>query len=241
MQLIPLLLLLALFGPQLFREVPGFPRSGNRKLASESGASLSADKRKPSLWKQRGGKQSLDRHLQEQCTPLQEVYSQLLDPMFSLWNQTGFPVQLLENTSGDRVYVRDGKLAMSESTAWGRLIPTFINYIQHIAQLVHLPDMLLPLNPADEPLALVKPGEDARPLLAFCKVPGFSDVLMPNTLEGECCSTTHASLSLMQSLATTPVHCLCNHQAYPHVHASMQAVLALSHTVPCSTACRCMV
>ena len=183
--MIPILLLLALFGPPLFREVPSFPRSGNRKLASESAAALSADKRKFNLWKQQGGKQPLDGYLQEQCAPLRQVYDQLLDPMFGLWNQTGFPVQLLENTSGDRIYVRNGKLAMSDSTAWGRLIPTFINYIQHIAQLVHLPDMLLPLNPADEPLALIKPDEDARPLLAFCKTPGFSDVLIPNTLEGE--------------------------------------------------------
>lgn len=185
MQLIPLLLLLALFGPPLFREVPSFPRSGNRKLASATNASRLTDKRKLNVWKTSSSKQPVDIYLQEHCAPLSEVYNQLLDPMFGLWNQTGFPTQLLENTSGDRVYVRNGKLSLSKSTALARLIPTFVNYIQHIARLVHLPDMLLPLNPADEPLALIKPEEDARPLLAFCKVPGFSDVLMPNTLEGE--------------------------------------------------------
>lgn len=185
MQLIPLLLLLALFGPPLFGEVPSFPRSGNRKLASATSATNLAGKRKFSLWTASGSKQRLNSFLQEHCAPLSEVYDQLLEPMFGLWNQTGFPMQLLENTSGDRVYVRNGKLSLSESTTLHRLVPTFVNYIQHIAQLVHLPDMLLPLNPADEPLALIKPGEDARPLLAFCKAPGFSDVLMPNTLEGE--------------------------------------------------------
>ncbi|DBA99135.1 hypothetical protein WJX77_004871 [Trebouxia sp. C0004] len=45
--------------------------------------------------------------------------------------------------------------------------------------------MVLPLNPADEPLAAIKVGEQPRPLLAFCKTSRFSDVLIPNTAEGD--------------------------------------------------------
>ena len=67
---------------------------------------------------------------------------------------------------------------------WARTIPTFVRYIQHISTLVELPNMILPLNPADEPLAALKEGEKPRPLLAFCKIPGFSDILIPNTAEG---------------------------------------------------------
>ncbi len=105
------------------------------------------------------------------------AYAQALEPkrLFS---------DLLESSSGDRVYIQDGKLSLSNSTTLHRLIPTFVNYIQHIAELVHLPDMILPLNPADEPLAKIKSNEEPTPLLAFCKTPGFSDILMPNTIEG---------------------------------------------------------
>ncbi len=35
--------------------------------------------------------------------------------------------------------------------------------------------MVLPLNPADEPLAAIKDGEQPRPLLAFCKTPQDTD------------------------------------------------------------------
>lgn len=106
--------------------------------------------------------------------------------MMSLWSDSGFSTDLLEHTSGDRVYISHGTVLLSDSTMWARTIPTFVRYIQHIAKTVQLPDMLLPLNPADEPLAELKPGELPRPLLAFCKVPGYSDVLLPNTAEGEC-------------------------------------------------------
>ena len=113
--------------------------------------------------------------------------------MLQLWNQTGFSLRLLENTSGDRVYVKDGRLYLSSSTTLHRLIPTFVNYVQHIEKLVQLPDMVLPLNPADEPLARLAPSGEPGPLLAFCTSPGFSDILIPNTLEGN--HTSSAALS----------------------------------------------
>ena len=122
--------------------------------------------------------------LDEHCTSLQHTYANLIDPMMALWNETGFSQDLLEHTSGDRVYINSGRVFLSESTSWARTIPTFVRYIQHIANMVQLPDMLLPLNPADEPLAQLQPGEAPRPLLAFCKVPGYSDVLLPNTAKG---------------------------------------------------------
>ena len=126
----------------------------------------------------------LDQHLQQHCVHLQDDYEQLLNNLFQPWNGSGFDVELLERTSGERVYVYNGKLLLSDSTEWARTIPTFVRYIQHISKLVDLPNMILPLNPADEPLAALKIGERPRPLLAFCKVPGFSDVLIPNTAEG---------------------------------------------------------
>lgn len=123
--------------------------------------------------------------LEDECSFLHHAYSHLIDPMMSLWNESGFSIDLLEHTSGDKVYIVDGEVLLSGSTTWGRTIPTFVRYIQQIAKAVQLPNMLLPLNPADEPLAELKPGEPPRPLLAFCKIPGYSDVLLPNTAEGE--------------------------------------------------------
>ena len=132
----------------------------------------------------RRSKPSLQQHLQDHCLHLQDALEPLLQSLFIHWNTSGFNTDLLEHTSGERVYVIDGKVFLSDATAWARTIPTFVRYIQHISTIVNLPDMILPLNPADEPLAALKEGEDPRPLLAFCKVPGFSDVLMPNTAEG---------------------------------------------------------
>ena len=129
-------------------------------------------------------KPSLQQHLRDRCLHLQDAYDPLLQNLFSHWNASGFDPDLLEHTSGERVYIIDGKVVLSDSTGWARTIPTFVRYIQHISTIVALPDMILPLNPADEPLAEMKESEDPRPLLAFCKVPGFSDVLIPNTAEG---------------------------------------------------------
>ena len=129
-------------------------------------------------------KATLKEHVQQQCPHLHDTYEQLLNPLLQYWNESGFDVTLLEHTSGDRIYVSNGKVSLSDSTAWARTIPTFVRYVEHIARLASLPDMVLPLNPADEPLAALKDGEAPRPLLAFCKIPGFSDVLIPNTAEG---------------------------------------------------------
>lgn len=127
----------------------------------------------------------LDDYLRDQCAPLKHVYDGLLDESFSLWYPSGFSVNLLEHTSSDRVQLHEGLLRLSESTAMIRTIPTFVSYIEKMARTVKLPDMLLPLNPADEPLAKIRSEEPPRPLLGFCKWPGFSDVLIPNTAEGE--------------------------------------------------------
>lgn len=128
----------------------------------------------------------LHSHVQQHCAHLRRDYDKLLEPLFEHWQNSGFDRDMLEHTSGDRVYVYQGRVHLSNSTSWARTIPTFVRYIQHIASLVHLPDMMLPLNPADEPLAAVRPNATPTPLLAFCKVPGYSDILIPNTAEGNC-------------------------------------------------------
>ena len=184
LQALPILLLLALLGPPLLQGLPSFRHTTNRKFGPAPSPTQRSDARDQSHWKWWGSKPTLHQYTQQKCQPLLETHQQLLEPMFKHWDQKGFSRQLLENSSGDRVYIQDGKLSLSNSTTLHRLIPTFVNYIQHIAELVHLPDMMLPLNPADEPLARVKPDEEPTPLLAFCKTPGFSDILMPNTIEG---------------------------------------------------------
>lgn len=126
--------------------------------------------------------------------------------MLQLWNQTGFSLRLLESTSGDRVYVKDGRLYLSNSTTLHRLIPTFVNYVQHIEKLVQLPDMVLPLNPADEPLARLNPNGEPGPLLAFCTSPGFSDILIPNTLEGNYTSFLHIPRAPLAPAFSLHVH-----------------------------------
>ena len=186
LQALPILLLLALLGPPVFEGLPRLRGSSSRKLgptaaplpAALPNAATSASR---NWW---GRKPTLELYRQKHCLPLQDAHQQLLEPMLQLWNQTGFSLKLLEGTSGDRVYVKDSKLYLSNSTTLHRLIPTFVNYIQHIAKIVQLPDMVLPLNPADEPLARLNPTGEPGPLLAFCTTPGFSDILIPNTLEG---------------------------------------------------------
>lgn len=185
LQLLPILLLVALLGPPLLQGLPSFRSSAPRNLDTASSPSIRSDARPTASWSWWGGKPTLQQYTQKHCLPLKETHQKLLEPMLELWNQTGFSLDLLEKSSGDKVYVQDGRLSLSNSTTLHRLIPTFVNYIQHIAELVHLPDMLLPLNPADEPLAKLKPNEEPTPLLAFCKTPGFSDVLLPNTIEGQ--------------------------------------------------------
>ena len=151
----------------------------------------------------RRSKPTLQQHLHDHCHLLEDEYSPLLQSMFAHWNTSGVSLDLLTHTSGERVYISNGKVFLSDSTGWGRTIPTFVRYIQHISKIVHLPDIILPLNPADEPQAALKYGEDPRPLISFCKIPGFSDVLMPNTAEGRLLATS----DLMTYCSCTSVHC----------------------------------
>ena len=46
-----------------------------------------------------------------------------------------------------------------------------------------LPELDLPLNAADEPLAVVE--EHPAPIMSFCRTPDRVDILIPNLLEGE--------------------------------------------------------
>ena len=48
---------------------------------------------------------------------------------------------------------------------------------------VALPELDLPLNAADEPLAIVE--ETPAPIMSFCRQPDRMDILIPNVLEGE--------------------------------------------------------
>ena len=168
-------LLYVLCGPPLFRKVAygdGIPHS------TIAAGWLSIARRS-------SNKASLRQYLEQHCSHLQQAYDTLLDPLLEHWNATGFGLDALEHTSGERVYIYNDRLSLSESTGWARTIPTFVTYLRHIHDLAHLPNMMLPLNPADEPLAAIKDGEQPRPLLAFCKTPQFSDVLIPNTAEGD--------------------------------------------------------
>jgi hypothetical protein len=167
-------LLYVLCGPPLFREAS----YGDGILHATFAAGWLYIARRCS------NKASLRQYLEQHCSHLQQAYVTLLDPLLEHWNATGFGLDALEHTSGERVYIFNDRLSLSESTGWARTIPTFVSYFRHIHNLVHLPNMVLPLNPADEPLAAIKDGEQPRPLLAFCKTPQFSDVLIPNTAEG---------------------------------------------------------
>ena len=198
LQFLPILLLVALLGPPLFEGLPTFRSSAPLPAPSPS---KRPDARPTASWSWWGSKPTLQKYAQQHCLPLRETHQQLLEPMLKHWNQSGFSPDLLERSSGDRVYIQDGKLSLSNSTTLHRLIPTFVNYIQYIAELVNLPDMILPLNPADEPLAKIKSNEEPTPLLAFCKTPGFSDILMPNTIEGE----TSTSATFVMTCGDWPV------------------------------------
>ena len=172
----------------------------NKLAPQQQGPSHSSSRQSArNFWR---SKPSAQHFLEKHCSSLQHQYNELIDPMMSLWNETGFSTDLLEHTSGDRVYISGDSVFLSNSTSWARTIPTFVRYIQQIAHTMQLPDMLLPLNPADEPLADLKSGESPRPLLAFCKVPGFADVLLPNTAEGG--PPAKASLPLIYSKAYAP-------------------------------------
>lgn len=212
LQALPVLLLLALLGPPVFEGLPRLRSSSSRKLGPTlapvpTAPHIAATSASRSWW---GSKPTLEQYRQKHCLPLQDSHQKLLEPMLQLWNQTGFSLRLLESTSGDRVYVKDGRLYLSNSTTLHRLIPTFVNYVQHVEKLVQLPDMVLPFNPADEPLARLNPRSEPGPLLAFCTSPGFSDILIPNTLEGKDTSATTCSKASLV-LAS----CLCGHLHQP--------------------------
>ena len=61
-------------------------------------------------------KPSLEQYWRDHCLQLRDTYEQLLQPLFAHWNETGFDLDLLEHTSGERVYLLDGKLFLSDST-----------------------------------------------------------------------------------------------------------------------------
>ena len=77
-----------------------------------------------SFWGLWQSKPNARNFLDEHCTSLQHTYANLIDPMMALWNESGFSQDLLEHTSGDRVYISNGRLFLSENTSWGRTIPT---------------------------------------------------------------------------------------------------------------------
>ena len=168
-------LLYVLCGPPLFTKV----RDGDGILHSTFAAAWLSIARRSS------NKASLRQYLEQHCSHLQQAYDTLLDPLLEHWKATGFGLVALEHTSGERVNIYNDRLSLSENTGWARTIPTFVSYLRHIHHLAHPPNMVLPLNPADKPLAAIKDGEQPRPLLAFPKTPQFSDVLNPNTAEGD--------------------------------------------------------
>lgn len=64
----------------------------------------------------RQAKPTLEHYWLDHCLHLQNTYEQLLQPLFAHWNESGFGLDLLEHTSGERVYLLDGKLFLSNST-----------------------------------------------------------------------------------------------------------------------------
>ena len=61
-------------------------------------------------------KPSLEQYWRDHCFHLQDTYEQLLQPLFAHWNESGFGLDLLEHTSGERVYLLEGELFLSDST-----------------------------------------------------------------------------------------------------------------------------
>lgn len=83
--------------------------------------------------------------------------------------------------SADRVYLSPGATR-------SRLTPTFHAMLQRLRLRVALPDLALPLNPADEPQAAWAGGASApppAPVFSFCVTPAYADIPLPNTIEGD--------------------------------------------------------
>lgn len=62
-----------------------------------------------------------------------------------------------------------------------RMLPTYICFMQRLRTRVRLPDLVLPINPADEPVSRI---EDPAFVMGFCKDNATNDVLIPNDGNG---------------------------------------------------------
>ena len=93
------------------------------------------------------------------------------------------------------LYFKGGRVFLSPGATRSRLTPTFHAMLQRLRLRVALPDLALPLNPADEPQAGWGSGRGAAgkaappppppPVFSFCVTPAFADIPLPNTIEGD--------------------------------------------------------
>eukprot|EP00884_Botryococcus_braunii_P016709 jgi/Botrbrau1/3721/Bobra.0363s0008.2 len=131
------------------------------------------------------GRRDMDSYLFWNCGHLNETYAPLIAALLAPWNSTGIDLRLITGQH-DVLYIFKDRVYLQHGSERARLMPTYHSLVQHIRLAVKLPDMALPINPADEMRApLPKDGSLPSPLMSFCKTEGYSDILIPNTIEGD--------------------------------------------------------
>jgi hypothetical protein len=85
------------------------------------------------------------------------------------------------------LYVKGGSLFLGPR-AWPKnLTPRYVATLARLGRRARLPDVVLPLNPGDEPQVRWGGGGGdprPRPLFSFCLRPGHADVPFPNQFDG---------------------------------------------------------
>ncbi|KAK9811967.1 hypothetical protein WJX73_004068 [Symbiochloris irregularis] len=132
---------------------------------------------------QQDGRLSSALYLETHCSSLAKEHEQLAEEYLKHWPLNSITVETMKPWYGF-AYIHGSDVFMGPELERGRLMPTYLHMLHGILQHVALPDMPLPLNAADEPLA--KDDEHDVPLMSFCRPNrGMIDILIPNALEGD--------------------------------------------------------
>ncbi|BDA45764.1 Protein O-glucosyltransferase 2 [Coccomyxa sp. Obi] len=132
------------------------------------------------------GRKSVKQFLKTECGNLVQTYEPLIREELHWWEQKGITKDLLDRSTDAKVIIYQDKVYLSHGSERARLIPTYHSLIQRVRLRVKLPDMVIPLNPGDEPLAPLRRELDPpTPIFSFCKLSNFSDIMLPNTIEGD--------------------------------------------------------
>ncbi|CAL5220281.1 g2266 [Coccomyxa viridis] len=132
------------------------------------------------------GRKSLKGFLHAECRDYLADYAPLVRQELKLWEKTGIHNDLLERSRDANVIIHQDKIYLSHGAERARLIPTYHALIQRVRLRVKLPDMVIPLNPGDSPLALLrKEISPPTPIFSFCKTRNYSDIMLPNIIEGD--------------------------------------------------------